>query len=473
MRFNLQYYLFMKTKFILFVAACLMLAASCEKNQGNGDGDKELAAPALEIKETTPTSFKVIWSAVEGAEKYDYEFNGQAESVDKTELEFTGLETDKTYTLKVRSVSESQSLVSDWAEISVELKSGETPASVEFNLSVTSEGLNVIVKTAPSDKTFPYYVEPIPASMYEAAGNDPEAFFSQMMSDYAVAFGSASAAYDKICKTGDQDLKYDISKYAEEKYYVLLAGIDESLNITTEVECVSVDIELPVSDNTFDVAIVELEQTKIVVQVTPSNDDQFAIILQDKKTLDSMTEAQMRNFIANLVNDNNLCSGRTVMQYDKNIAPSHDFSILVFGWDGTFTTEIVRKDFRTPDPEEVDELTFEFNVDVTGPVTANCEIIPSNQKASYFYDVIAMDKWTTDYKEDPREYIKQMAEEKSWTIVRYLTLFGSVGTQEYEYGDSYLSPGSEFVLFAIGYTIEGDEVTYLAPQHVTFSTPAE
>lgn len=153
--------------------------------------------------------------------------------------------------------------------------------------------------------------------------------------------------------------------------------------------------------------------------------------------------------------------------------PSHDFSILVFGWDKSFTTEISRTDIRTPDPEEVDELTFELSVDVKGPTTAVCKIVPSNAKASYFYDVVSASDWSEKYQSDPRVYIEQMASQSNWTVSRYLSLFGSVGTQQYTYGKSYLSPGSDFVLFAIGFQDNGEEVTYLEPQHMTFSTPAE
>lgn len=460
----------MKSRLILIAAALFAAAVSCSKPQSEPEG--ELDAPSLRIASQSATSFDVVWDSVEGASSYGYDFEGKQGDVQETGLSFSELESDRVYVLKVRALSETAK--SEWAEISVELSSDtEEPAKVDFNIQVEVDGTSVIVKTTPSDKEFPYYFEPVPESMYEDGGADAETFFRKMMDDFAIYFGSAQAAFEKIARVGDKELRYDLSKYAEERVYVLLGGIDGNLNVTTAVECVPADLELPSSDNKFEITFPEVTQTSVLVSVSPSNDDPFAIIFHDAKTVDSMSESQLRGFLAGLVSDNNLCSGQTNMLYEKNIVPSHDYSVFVFGWDGTFTTALNRKDVRTLDPEEVDKLTFELTADVTGPVSADCKIVPSNQNASYFYDVIAMQDWTGKYGSDPRNYIEQMAQDKNWTVVKYLSRFGSVGTQEYTYGDSYLKPDSEFVLFAIGYQISGDDVTYLEPQHITFSTPAQ
>lgn len=455
----------MKLKFLL-LAVLLIAAVSCSTQ--DDESVVGLSAPELVVSDVTDTSFKVSWKAVEGAEEYKYEFDGKTDAVTETELTFSGLEAGATYTLKVKAVSAAAE--SEWAESSVTLLPKE---EVAFNLEVRAEGFDLYVQTTPSDKDFTYYMEPVPESVFLEAGSDPAVLFGKMMSEYKNFFGSAQAAYDKICMTGDKNLKYDISQYAERKFYVVIAGIDENLNVTSEVESAVAEVDFPISDNQFEVNVIELVQNRIVVKVTPSNDDQYAIILQDTKTVDSMTQTQLRSFLSNLVNENNIVSGEMVKVYEKNIVPSHDFSILVFGWDKSFTTEISRTDIRTPDPEEVDELTFELSVDVKGPTTAICKIVPSNEKASYFYDVVSVSDWNEKYQSDPRVYIEQMASQNNWTVSRYLSLFGSVGTQEYTYGRSYLTPGSDFVLFAIGFQDNGGEITYLEPQHTTFSTPAE
>lgn len=343
-----------------------------------------------------------------------------------------------------------------------------------FNMDVKADGLSLIVTTAPTDKNFPYYLEPIPASLYEDAGMDATAFFSGMMEEYGVYFGSPAEAFGQISMTGDKHLKYDISRHAEEKFYVLLAGIDQDLNLTTTVECVAVDIELPESDNEFDVSVDVIEQDRIVFTIRPLYDDLYAVVLQDTETVNEMSDTQLRSFLSSLVWDSNVFIGEISMEYAKNISPSHDYSLFVFGWDGTFTTDLYRTDVRTLDPEDVDELTFELDIDVHGPTEATAYIVPSNNKATYFYDVMSMSDWTGTYNEDPSLYIKAMADNMYRTEAEYLDLFGSVGPEEYYYDSFYLSPGNDFVLFALGYSVNDDgSVSYLAPQHIEFSTPEE
>lgn len=461
----------MKANLIFYAAACAVLAAACDKN-GKEEAVR-LQAPVIELAGTTANSFRVVWDAVEGADSYGYEFDGIQGSTELTELEFSDLVSDTVYSLKVKSMAGQPAIESEWAEISVSLNS-EGVQTVDFNLEAAADGMNIVVSTSPSDKEFPYYLEPVPASMYEAAGSDAAVLFGSMMEEFGVYFGSPSSAFDEIHMTGDKELRYDISKYAEEKFYVVIGGIDDDLNVTTAVECVEVDIELPSSDNEFDVTIAEVGQARIVVSVTPLNDDTYSIILQDKKTVDGMSEAQLRSFISGLVSENSLCTGKTTMIYEKNIVPSHDYTVLVFGWEGTFTTEISRTDVRTLDPEEVDELTFDFSVDVNGPTDATVEVVPSNLNAVYFYDVISMSDYMEKYQSDFTNYIAKMAENMNRTPAQYLNLFGSVGIQSYDYDSFVLTPGTEFVLFALGYTINDDgSVTYLNPQYMTFSTPEE
>ena len=457
----------MKLKLLLF-AAILIAAVSCSTQ--DDEAVSSLSVPELVISDVTDSSFKVSWESVEGAEEYQYEFDGETGAVTETELSFSNLEAGATYALKVKAVSSAAE--SAWAESSVTLLPKEE-VPLAFNLEARAEGFDLYVTTSPSDKDATYYMEPLPESMYLEAGGDVEALFKRMMSDYTNFFGSVEAAYNRICMKGDKNLKYDISQYAERKFYVLIAGIDENLNLTTGVEVAEVEVDFPISDNQFQVDVVELVQNRIVVKVTPSNDDQYAIILQDTETVDAMTQTQLRSFLTNLVNENNIVSGEMMKVYEKNIVPSHDFSILVFGWDKSFTTEISRTDIRTPDPEEVEQLTFELSVDVQGPTSAVCKIVPSNNKATFFFDVAPAKDWVEKYQSDPRIYIEKMASQYNWTLTKYLTQFGTVGPQEYRCGKSYLTPDSDFVLFAIGFHDNGGEITYLEPQQMSFSTPAE
>ena len=247
--------------------------------------------------------------------------------------------------------------------------------------------------------------------------------------------------------TGDGNRNYDITEYAEAEFHVVGAGIDAALGITTDVEHVVLSVDVPVSDNTFDVSIVEKTQSRIVVSVVPSN---------------SMSGVSLRRFLLGLVTDNSLCTGEETMTYEKNIVPSHDYTVLVFGYeDGMMTTDVSREDVRTPDPEAVPDLEFTFNIDPTGPQEAEVEVVPSNQSAAYFYDVVTADAWYNTYQCSAQNVIEAYASNYGMTVSRYLEQFGSTGTQNCTYGSFVLTePGGDYVLFAIGYNIDNGAVTF-------------
>lgn len=450
-------------------AAVLAAAVSCNTDEEG----VVLDTPVLSIADTTSTSFTVAWEAVENADMYTYEFREEQASTESLSVTFDGLTPDSMYTVKVKAVSTSASVESEWAEISVTLLSQEAETPKLNIVAEMTDRFTLNVRTSPTDKELSYYFEPLPGSVYEDAGNEPEAVLQDMLASYQQYYGDAATAFAELAMTGDGNRNYDITEYAEAEFHVVGAGIDAALGITTDVEHVVLSVDVPVSDNTFDVSIVEKTQSRIVVSVVPSNSDQYAIILQDKETVDAMSGVSLRRFLLGLVTDNSLCTGEETMTYEKNIVPSHDYTVLVFGYeDGLMTTDVSREDVRTPDPEAVPDLEFTFNINPTGPQEAEVEIIPSNQSAAYFYDVVTADAWYNTYQGSAQNVIEAYASNYGWTALRYLEQFGSTGTQNYTYGSFVLTePGGDYVLFAIGYNIDNGAVTFTTQDYEEFSTP--
>lgn len=450
-------------------AAVLAAVTACKTDE---DGIV-LETPVLSIADTTSTSFTVAWEAVENADMYTYEFREEQASTESLSVTFDGLIPDSMYTVKVKAVSTSASVESEWAEISVTLLSQEAETPKLNLVAEMTDRFTLNVRTSPTDKELSYYFEPLPGSVYEDAGNEPEAVLQDMLASYQQYYGDAATAFAELAMTGDGNRNYDITEYAEAEFHVVGAGIDAALGITTDVEHVVLSVDVPVSDNTFDVSIVEKTQSRIVVSVVPSNSDQYAIILQDKETVDAMSGVSLRRFLLGLVTDNSLCTGEETMTYEKNIVPSHDYTVLVFGYeDGLMTTDVSREDVRTPDPEAVPDLEFTFNINPTGPQEAEVEVVPSNQSAAYFYDVVTADAWNNTYQGSAQNVIEAYASNYGMTVSRYLEQFGSIGTQNYTYGSFVLTePGGDYVLFAIGYNIENGAVTFTTQDYEEFSTP--
>ena len=411
----------MKLKSFIFGAIAVLAFVSCDRNT---DG-LVLDAPVLEISDTSSTSFTVAWNAVEGADMYTYEFMEDQASTEKLSVSFEDLKTDTLYTVKVKAVSTVAKAESEWSEISVELVSSGTSPDPEYVINLTAEmkpDMVLNVKTSPTDKEAPYYFEPVPGSIYEGFNDDPEAMFMDIINTYLAYYQYDSAmAFEELKMTGDEDKDYNISKYAEPEFFVFAAGIDEEMNITTAVESVKVSLDLPVSENEFVIVVDVCTQSEIRVTVAPTNGDQYALILQDKETVDALSDTQLKSLLLSLVNDNNLCVNETTMTYNKNIVPSHDYSILVFGYEeGVITTAINRKDIRTPDPVVVEDLTFEFEITPVGPREVDVEIRPSDEAASYFYDVVSLSDWAQYYQNEPSLYVEEMADSQGRDVLDYL-----------------------------------------------------
>ena len=115
----------MKQRSILLCAAVLAAVTACKTDE---DGIV-LGTPVLSIANTTSTSFTVAWEAVENADMYTYEFREEQASTESLSVTFDGLTPDSMYAVRVKAVSTSASVESDWAEISVTLLSqeAETP----------------------------------------------------------------------------------------------------------------------------------------------------------------------------------------------------------------------------------------------------------------------------------------------------------------------------------------------------------
>ena len=110
-------------------AAVLAAVTACKTDE---DGIV-LETPVLSIADTTSTSFTVAWEAVENADMYTYEFREEQASTESLSVTFDGLIPDSMYTVKVKAVSTSASVESEWAEISVTLLSQDSESCLTIS----------------------------------------------------------------------------------------------------------------------------------------------------------------------------------------------------------------------------------------------------------------------------------------------------------------------------------------------------
>lgn len=443
----------MRLKTIILTIACICGILSCKPDEKQIDS---LDAPVLSIHNRTSSSFTVTWNAVNGAESYEYECNGMEGGTHDTFISMSGLTAGTTYTVRVRAVSTTLALSSEWAEIEVELENNSI-----FNLVVEAEENTLHVSASPEDKNLIYHLEVFTEELFEISGKDPELAFSTMMSDF-LAYG---ISFDQIRMQGDFEDTFKDLKYGS-TYYVLVAGIDESFNITTAVEYAeATTADMLQSDNTFTIASEEISYNSIYCEIVPSNSDPYTFILVDTEDIDRYSDEDLRLFVYNSMNPDNveIFTGNSIALYEQGIKPDNYYSLLVFGWDRDMpTTEVLRHDIHTPEAAVGENLTFEMQARVLGETEIEVSIYPSDDGAYYYYNVISASEYAY-YKDDLTQYIRDVCENVGISIDTYMKQFASVGPEVDVVFDN-LTPGTPYIFFAVGVEILSNDVMFFTPQ---------
>ncbi len=433
----------------------------------------KLATPELTQTLNDHTSFTVSWQAVENAVAYMCDMDGQTTETSDLSITFSGLEEASSHVVKVKAVADANSNYQDseWAEMTVQLQ--EKGADFEITCKVSGKNVDVTVK--PADKKMAYYSEILSDADYKDYGGDPVKAFQQIINFYKEIFGEGT--FDFLKDMGDVSYSMDMDAYNLDAY-VFAAGIDEDLNITTEVAMQAFKTDpLPLSDNTFDIKLLEKGPAKAVFHVTPSNNDPYTMIVMEKEDLKGYTDDDLHSLFSNEYKGwirEHLYKGEMDMTYTDGLFPDTEYILFVFGWDTEPNTELNRFEFTTDKPSEGSDMTFEFEAEVQGPTDIYTKVVPSDPEALYFTDVIKksdVDKYGADHLDD---YYKDICENNGgFPFIDYMQLFVVVGTCEYLY--DYLDPNTEYVLMAVPLTLEDDNVLFHTPQFYDgkLVTPAE
>lgn len=455
----------------LTAVAALAVLSSCVKPQ---ETEKTpLDKPVLTVSERTAESFTISWEAVEGAARYAYE---NADIKDETaELSVTFEADPQTeYTVRVRALAEEGSdwTDSEWAEIKVVPEGGQEPE--EFVITAEVNDLVVHVEVYPADKQQPYYAEVITEDQFKNDFNsDPQYAYEEILKYYKEIFGSGT--FDFLKDIGDLKFDMDLTDY-DMVHYVILAGFDEELVIETDVYMKEFKTgELPMSDNTFEVTFSNVTASTITATVVPSNNDPYTMVMIESEDLEGYSEDEVYSLMAKEYSgwiSEHIYRGEMEMNYSSGLLPDKEYTLLVFGWKTVPNTDINRFIVRTSPGAPGSDVTFELYAEIKSSTYIYSKVVPSNDQVYYFSDMMAGSDY--DYYEgDVEQYIQKMCDDAFMPLYMYVEMFAVAGETEYDY--DYLEPDTDYHYYAVGLTIEGEEVTFFEPQwyEQVLRTPAE
>ena len=249
------------------------------------------------------------------------------------------------------------------------------------------------------------------------------------------------------------------------------------------VGCKDSDEEIPPPSEkyTFDIAVSDIRVADAVVTVTPSDalatyycsvvkkadfdklGSDEAYLDDDIDYLKAQAEKKQLTFKAYL--ETVIATGSEPIKF-VTLEPSTDYYAYVYGItpEGRVTSDLKKTPFTTATPEPT-ELTFEFKVENITMTAADIAVIPSDDEAPYYFDVIA----AAAYEGMSEDEI--LADVLDAIIPAYLTQGPDGYPAEMFEGMLALKPGTEYYVYAIGYDAEKEEPTSEL-QMYKFSTTA-
>ena len=150
-------------------------------------------------------------------------------------------------------------------------------------------------------------------------------------------------------------------RWAEE-YVVYAFGMNDDGDITAYVTTAEFATTTPVaSTNQFSIEIGELTASSVVFTITPTNDDQYYVSIQDKRYLERFGEGKAESWEdmifdltfskTDLQLSNNIFSGTQTLtnaSISKNVDSFHEYQIVVWGFNNGPTTEVYLSDVFKP-----------------------------------------------------------------------------------------------------------------------------
>lgn len=276
----------------------------------------------------------------------------------------------------------------------------------KFVIDVTDIGASsATVSVTPSKTDVPYYFDLITKADYEAAGGDDAAvgqYVTEFL-DFLIEYYSMSLeeVVDGIVSTGPDSYAYEGNLDPETDYYVFACGLTTDGRINTDVGLKAFRTEaVKPSDNVFTLDITNITATGSLVTVTTTNDDPYIIDVWPTADIEGLSDDEIVATAEEMYGMWIMfLEGAGDMELDNEgyLDPETDYTVWICGYEsGSRTTAVTKATFRTLEPGDPAECTFEITVDPLKATSANVIVTPSDSSVGYYFDLLPKSEYTTD-----------------------------------------------------------------------------
>ena len=248
-------------------------------------------------------------------------------------------------------------------------------SDITFDIEVSQEGRNTVIKIVPSDKEQTYIAEVVGADFFDDPfANDPGAdyifdyrqgmlwqnidmYTSMGYPDpYAIVLNGSAV-------TGDQTITTELSADTDNVVFAVSINEECILNSVPEIVRFHTD-DVVMSDNELNLDILNVETRIIDVSVTTTNDDPYVFYALEAAPYKGMSNEEILEELTRKYNfSNKIFSGDTVKRFgfpNFDWQPCTEYMVFAFGYDmGNPTTDIVYKLVTTTEAKQSD-MTFEL-----------------------------------------------------------------------------------------------------------------
>lgn len=352
---------------------------------------------------------------------------------------------------------------------------------VTFDLSIDINGPNVTLNTTPSDNNIRYYTD---IKLKSDWGESPaiQKWIQTLIWRGSVIEKSREEVINEISSYGQVSKQFTLN--ANSEYYAFAVAITDEGIICSESEITEfITEDIQHSDNTFEIEINKIGADYVNFNINPSNNDKYTYAVTPVSDWVGKTDDEyLQEYVLN-----NQLSLTVLSRYGKGenleyvaLNPETDYYIFVFGYEqNIITTAVTKLPFTTINTDNPEELSFEFHTSNISPTSVDVKIIGTPDQALYYWDIVDASATQEEAKDILEGRIQRWLDiGRATDRVSIFKELGATGTIKetvtyYNFGYSYIEPGKEYKLYAVGIYDETGEYATEFYFSEPFTTPLQ
>ena len=251
------------------------------------------------------------------------------------------------------------------------------------------------VKIVPENKTAPYFCGVATEDYLKTFGPLDDMLTTATNFIETTILENSDVAISDLMKVGEYEREVTGLK-PEQRFVVFACHTDETGAVTSEIAMVvETTPALEQVSMEFDIELDQITATSAMLFITPTTDDEYVWLefpedVYKDMTMEELQEFLLKNYKPFFPLHTN--TGEMVHSFDDKLDPDTEYMIIVFGYDGGLTTPLFTEKFRTLEPNDPSDVTFDISYNNLTARSATVTFKPSDASVAYLAIVAGEDE---------------------------------------------------------------------------------